>query len=77
MSSKISVSCEACGATHSVSLGMTIKSLSVGGEINVEDPCLKCGGHLSAPGGRYEYDEASGELVRTGDFDPPSSPSFN
>ena len=67
--SKVTVSCNKCGLTGTIELDMPINELNVGGEINHNQPCPKCGGKFSAPGGRYKRDDA-GLLVRIGDYVP-------
>ncbi|MCW1984992.1 UNVERIFIED_ORG: putative RNA-binding Zn-ribbon protein involved in translation (DUF1610 family) [Sphingomonas sp. R1F5B] len=72
MTCKIKVTCESCGVTGTLDLGMNVKTLNVGGVIKVENPCPNCGNAaMSAPGGKYELDD-NGNLNRTGDFEGPA-----
>lgn len=65
MGSKVTVTCEGCGITGTIEFpaSMTLNT----GAITCEQPCPKCGGKFSAPGGKYETDE-NGVLQRVGDY---------
>jgi hypothetical protein len=64
MGTKIKFNCEGCGIEVSTEFPGNL-SLDTP-EITPKQPCPKCGGKLSAPGGRYETDE-NGLLQRVGD----------
>ncbi|WP_143522385.1 hypothetical protein [Pseudomonas sp. 2822-17] len=64
MATTIKFNCEKCGieASTEVPGKLTLDAP----EITHEQPCPKCGGKLSAPGGKYETDE-NNVLQRVGD----------
>lgn len=65
----IDVSCPN-GHNAEITMEAPIKSLEVGGTINITNiPCPLCGGAFSAPSGKYEKDE-NGKMIRVGDYQP-------
>lgn len=67
MVAKLKLTCDGCGieATSTYPGNLTLNT----GAINHGTPCPKCGGQLSAPGGKYKVDE-NGVLQRIGDYEP-------
>lgn len=74
---RLAVTCELCGAGAIATLSDDVSSVNAAGGISVDDRCPACGGGLSARAGRYRLNDATGMLVRIGDFQAAPHPPLN
>ena len=66
----IPVTCEKCGTMGDLTIDANFGRINVAGNINVDIPCTKCGGQMSAPSGDYQKNKSTDRLERLGDFQP-------
>lgn len=70
---KIPIVCTDCGATGTADLPFNLASIETT-NINITNPCPKCGGRFYVGGGKWERNEETGTLERKGDGKFPLPP---